>query len=255
MAATLLHPHPVSRFLSVHVVAIDLSRIELGWLPGTADVDAKTLPDVSVGLVPVEQQSRLIAVFNGGFQPMHGRWGMRVGRHVIVPPRDVGCTIALARDGTVQIAPWPEIAPQQERLKASRQTPPCMMTGGDLHPKLLANDERPWGGRAKDLVTRRRSAIGLDAGQRVLFYALGIEVGPRLLSEALKHAGAAAAAELDINFNWTRFLVFGRAGPNQTLQVTEPLLPDMPFSRTGYVTRKNDRDFFYVLERAAQTSD
>jgi hypothetical protein len=254
MVVTLLHPHPVSRFLSVHVVAIDLSRVELGWLPGTADVDAKTLPSVSVGLVPAEQQARLVAVFNGGFQPAHGRWGMYLRPHVMVPPRDVGCTIALGQDGGVQIASWPEIAPQLERLKASRQTPPCLMAGGELHPKLLANDERPWGGRAKDLVTRRRSAIGLDAGRRVLYYALGIEVGPRLLAEALRHAGAAEAAELDINFNWTRFLLFGR-GADGVLQVTQPLLPDMPFSRKGYVTRKNDRDFFYVLERVSQTSD
>jgi hypothetical protein len=206
-------------------------------------------------LVPAEEQARLVAVFNGGFQPMHGRWGMRIADHVILPPKDAGCTIALGVGGDVRVGSWSQIAPSEPALKAFRQTPPCLLDSGGLHPKLAGNDERPWGGRAKDLVTRRRSALGIDAERRVLYYALGIEVGPRLLAEALRTAGASDAAQLDINFNWTRFLSFGRASKTGRLEVSAALLPDMPFSRTGYVAKKSDRDFFYLLTRSAQTSE
>jgi hypothetical protein len=246
---TVVHPHPDSRYLTVTIAAVDLSRVAVRLVPGTDDMLwAKRPPGEPSGLVPAQERDRLLAVMNGGFQPKHGHWGLIAGSVAISLPRDEGCTLALYRDGSVRLAPWPELAASQPGMESLRQTPPCLLDAGVVHPALLRGDDKRWAGHATDLETRRRSAVGLDAGGRVLFYAMGEEASPRWLAEALRVAGARTAAELDINWYWTRFLLFG-APKGEPLQVTSTLIPKMEHLKRGYVERPSTRDFFYFVER------
>ena len=244
---TVLHPHPDSRFVTVTIAAIDLGRVVMRLVPGTEDMlwAKRTEP---AGLVPAEDRDRLIAVMNGGFQPKHGHWGLVAGPVAITPPRAEGCTLAAYRDGSVRLGPWPKLAGSRADMESIRQTPPCLMDAGALHPALLRGDDKRWAGHTADLATRRRSAVGLDANGRVLFYAMGEEASPRWLAEALRLAGAVTAAELDINWYWTRFLVFGTPS-GEPLQVTSTLIPKMEHLKRGYVERPSTRDFFYFVER------
>jgi hypothetical protein len=246
---TVLHPQPDSRFVTVTIAAVDLSRVVMRLVPGTEDMLwAKRPPTEPSGLVPAEDRDRLLAVMNGGFQPKHGHWGLVAGAVSITPPREEGCTLALYRDGSVRLGPWPKLAASRPDMESIRQTPPCLLDEGALHPALLRGDDKRWAGHAADLTTRRRSAVGLDANGRVLFYAMGEEASPRWLAEALRLAGAASAAEFDINWYWTRFLLFGT--PNgEPLQVTSTLIPKMEHLKRGYVERPSTRDFFYFVER------
>ena len=95
----------------------------------------------------------------------------------------------------------------------------------------------------------RRSALGVDASGRILFYALGEEIEPRPLAVAMASAGAVGAAELDINWSYTRFVLFGRPAPDAPLEATATLLPKISHSRFGYVSKPSGRDFFYLLRR------
>jgi hypothetical protein len=246
MYQTTVHPHPVSRFDSVIVVAIDLAKTELHFMPGSNDPNVDGL-DHPAGLVPASHRDGLLAVMNGGFQPKHGRWGMMLGGRELVPPRDIGCTVALYAEGRVRVRSWPAISSDLARLRAYRQTPPCMVEDAKLHPRLEAHDEKPWGGAVPGEKTRRRSAIGVDASGRVLFYGFGVEVGPELLSRGMMHVGAVEAAELDINWSWTRFLLFGTRDGN--LRATSTLVPQMTHTKTGYIERRDERDFFYVRRK------
>jgi hypothetical protein len=245
-----VHPHPVSRFVSVTVVAVDLTRAAVHLVAGTEDPVAPQLPKSErTGLVPDDHQASLLAVFNGGYQTAHGRWGMKVGSTIFVPARDIGCTVGLYRDGSARIGTWPALAATESQMTAFRQTPPCLVENGELHVDLQARREGAWGGRVPNVTTRNRSAVGVDRTGRVLFYAFGDEAGPSLLAEGMRSAGAFAAAQLDINYYWTRFLLFGKKKPGGALQVTSPLAPKMQYSATGYVTRPAHRDFFYVRRR------
>jgi hypothetical protein len=243
---TTLHPHATSRFIALTIVSIDLDAARLGFVPGTEDVGTTKLPEPP-GLVPAAERGASLAAFNGGFQPRHGRWGMQSGGVTIVPPRPNGCTIAISSDGRARIQPHASLAGDPSRLTALRQTPPCLLDRGAIHPDLLAGRDKIWGGRVKGVVTRRRSALGIDATGRFLFYAIGVETSPRLLAEGLKFAGADTAAELDVNWNWTRFMLFG---PNDEgeLRVTSALV-EAEFSKLDYIERPSTRDFFYVARR------
>jgi hypothetical protein len=251
---TVIHPHPISKWKRLILVAVDLRHTSLHHVPGAEDIKelgatGAQLAAGAPGLIPEHHQDRLLAVFNGGFKPRHGRWGMMAEQQTLVAPRERGCTIALFADDTVRIRSWPALADATDRLRSYRQTPPCLLEQGQVHPDLVAHNERRWGGRDPKRKTRRRSALGIDASGRTLLYALGEETGPRDLAYGMKVAGASDAAQLDINWSWTRFLVFGVPAPEAELQVTSTLVPQMVHRRTGYVSRAVARDFFYLRRR------
>jgi len=250
MVRTVLHPHPVSKFASLTVVAIDLARVDLHLVAGMKEPKSDDIPeDERTGLVSASHLARTLAIFNGGYKTNHGHWGVMVDGHTFVPPKDDACTIAIQRDGGVSVGSWPTLASRQTDMAAYRQTPPCLLEDGEVHTRLVQRDERPWGGRDPKRKTRRRSAVGIDASGRILFYGFGVETGPKLMAEGLRHAGAVGAAQLDINWSWTRFLLVGRTSPAAELQITSTLVPQMKHSRTGYVTKPAERDFFYLSLR------
>ena len=245
---TVVHPHPKSRFVTVTVAAVDLARVAVRFVPGTEDLLWAHVPlGESSGLVPAEDQKRLVAVMNGGFQPKHGHWGMVDGETVVAPPRDEGCTLGIVADGSVALATFGRLPGAARNFRVLRQTPPCLLEDGAVHPDLLRGNDKRWAGHAADLTTRRRSAVGLDATGSILFYAIGEEADPRHLAEALRRVGATAAAELDINWYWTRFLLFGSA--SKRLEITSSLIPKMEHQPTSYVERPSTRDFFYFVLR------
>jgi hypothetical protein len=251
LVRTTAHPDTIKPHIYVAIVAIDLASVELRLVAGTIEPESKAVPpERRPGLVPAADQADLIAVFNGGFMVRHGHYGMMLDGDTFVSPRPDACTVALLRDGGLRIRTWTEIAPQAKALSAFRQTPPCLIEQGALHPQIDP-DPRPrrWGAAESGDVEIRRSALGLDASGRVLFYGLGEWVTAKAIADAMKAAGAVDAAELDINWSYTRFLFFGRPSPKEPLQVVSTLIPKTKHAREGYVKTPSERDFFY-LKRA-----
>ena len=108
---------------------------------------------------------------------------------------------------------------------------------------------RKWGGQNNGQKDTRRSAVGLSANGKLLFYALGEWVFPKDLAVAMKTAGAVSAAELDINWSYTRFLLMGHPKPGDPLQVVSTLVPKIEHTKRGYVEKASTRDFFYVKRK------
>lgn len=244
-----LHPHEASRFQTLTLAALDLGLLSAVHRPGVSDVEDMGKKELisRAGLVPEEAHGALVALMNGGFQPKHGRWGMLSLDTQVVPPREDGCTVAVLADGTVRIGPWPEIEKLLDRIVAYRQSPPCLVHEGKRHPKLEKPDRAPWAGQQADLKTRRRSAVGISEDGRTLIYGLGEETEPEVLASGMKHAGAHHAAQLDINWNWTRFFVFESQGGETKL--VGALEEDMAKDRGEYVNRPGKRGFFYFTRR------
>jgi hypothetical protein len=246
-----VHPEPIKPQPYVAIVAVDLRRVALHLVAGTLEPASPVVPPTHrTGLVPPEAQPDLLAVFNGGFMERHGHWGMRLGADVFVPPRPEGCTIALEPSGAVRVRPWPDLAATEASATAWRQTPPCLVTGGELDPRLVAEPKtRVWGAAIGGALDIRRSALGVDATGRVLFYGLGEWTLARDLATAMKAAGAVDVAELDINWGYTRFLMFGRRAEGAPLEVTATLVPKTKHTATGYVAKPAERDFFYLARK------
>jgi hypothetical protein len=248
LALAEVHPHPVKPHPRVVVVAIDLRRVGLRLAAGTEEPVSTTVPaERRPGLVPAAELPALLAVFNGGFMAQHGKWGMKADGDVFLPPRPDACTVAILDDGAVRIASFPALEPFAPRIRSYRQTPPCLVEGAALHPRLPAEDTaRLWGAAVGGDREIRRTALGIDASGRTLFFGMGEWVWARDLAVAMKSAGAVDAAELDINWSYTRFLLYDRARPPE---VVSTLVDKVEYTKGGYVSKPAPRDFFYLVQK------
>jgi len=250
---TIVHPHPIKHDVYAAIVAIDLTRTDVLLVAGTEEPETKTVAESKrTGLVPAADQADLLVVFNGGFMAKHGKYGMMLDGEELLAPREDACAVAKRKDGSLWIGPWLELKGKNDELAYYRQTPACLIAKGELHGDLDDDFKRKkWGGQNDGRKDTRRSAVGLDAGGKVLYYALGEWVFAKDLAVAMKAAGVVSAAQLDINWSYTRFLMMGRPGPGDPLQVVSTLVPKIEHTKRGYVEKASTRDFFYVRRKAA----
>ena len=255
MAVTTLHPHAIKPHPFVTVVAFDRRQIELSLVAGTQEPESDAVAsERRSGLVPSEDQPRLLAVFNGGFMARHGNFGMMVDGDVYVPPKDDACVVGLGRDGEVQIGSWSRVEPQLAQARAWRQTPPCLVEGGELNPRLSEEYRtRRWGAAKGGDREVRRSALGLDASGRSLLYGFGDWLTAGEMAAAMKAAGGVDVAQLDINWSYTRFYSFEQVA-GQSPRIVASLVPKAKFSPNNYVSKPSYRDFFYVARRTGAAS-
>jgi hypothetical protein len=227
---------------------VDLRRVDLVPMAGTEEPVSTTVPaERRPGLVPAGDQAALIAVFNGGFLSKHGQFGMRVDGDDFGAPREDSCTVAFLDDGSLRIATHRVLAPLGSRLRSYRQTPPCLVEGGTLDARLAHEDTaRLWGAAIGGQRDIRRTALGLDSTGRTLFFGIGEWVWARDLALAMKAAGAVDVAELDINWSYTRFLLYDRSTPPK---VVSTLIEKVEYSKDGYLSKPAPRDFFYLRRK------
>lgn len=251
MYKTVVHPDPKRNFAAVAVVAIDLKRVDLHLVAGTQEPESRKVPsDKRPGVVPKEAFPDLIAAFNGGFKAIHGHWGMMLDGATYVVPRDVGCTVALYKDGALRIRTWPAVKDDEPKMAYYRQTPPCLVEQGKVHNTLEQTEySKGWGATVSGETVIRRSAVGVDRAGRTLFYALGEAMTARALARAMRAVGAESAAQLDVNYSYPRFLFFDRAAGEEMPHVSGTIIPDIKHHKSEYVGAPEIRDFFYVTRR------
>lgn len=255
MFKTMVHPDPRRSFAVLAIMALDLRAIELHLVAGTHEPDSyRVARSDRPGLVPPEHQDQLIAAFNGGFRASHGQYGMLLGGVEYLPPRGIACTLVRYQDGSLRIGTWSALAATLDTMRYYRQTPPCLVEEGATH-KVLEYDEsaKGWGATVSGDTVIRRSAVGLDRARQVLFYGLGDGLTARALARGMNAAGAHAAAELDVNYSYPRFLLYRRPAPGALPLAIAAIIPTLEFERDEYVARPSRRDFFY-LTRAGQSA-
>lgn len=246
MAKALVHPDEKRPYAAVAVVAIDLTRTTIRSIAGTEEpASEKVKRDRRPGKVPESDHARLVATFNGGWQAIHGHFGMMVEGAELLPPKDTSCTLALYKDESAKIAPWAAISAELSSMRSYRQTPPCLVEDGKKS-KLLSEGSKNFGAAVDGATIIRRSGAGIDKARNVLFYASGDSLSVLSLADALAAAGAADVAELDVNWAFPRFLfyVHKKAVP----EVREALIP-ATFKPTEHTGSSYYRDYFYVTRR------
>ncbi len=251
MVISTVHPHPVKGFVFVKVVAFDRRHLDLRLVAGTQEPESKTVPaERRPGLVPTEDQGNLVVVFNGGFKARHGKYGMLLDGELFVPPRSDACVVAQYPDESIRIRSWSVLGGEADKMSAYRQTPLCLVEEGKLNPRLDSEyKSRRWGSAVGGVQDIRRSAIGLDASGRSLLYGFGDWVTPKELALAMRAAGAVDAAQLDINWSYTRFFLFDHP-PGEPPHIRETIIPKLKFSKNRYIGKSSYRDFYYLKLRS-----
>lgn len=253
---TLLHPDTRRSWSAVSIVAVDLRQVDLHLMAGWDEPKSGTREAQQYerrALIPAQAHGELLAAFNGGFRAEHGHYGMRVDGVTIVQPRKLSCVLALLPDDRVVVDDWDPLAADLEAKAVWwRQTPACMVDGGELHPGLRGEKNTYWGATLDGDTIIRRSAVGTSKDAQVLYVGIGDFVSAKAIAVAMKHAGATDVAQLDVNWSYPRFVLYERREAAGAELVAKPLCPGFELSEDEYVRQRADRDFFYLTRRGAE---
>ncbi len=254
MARAVVKPDPGRPYAQAAVVRIDLSQVDLHAVAGTVEpVAVKGAPALKrTGIITPGDQSpdSLLAAFNGGFKSVHGGYGVMVDGVTLRPPMDNMATLALFKDGSVQLGAWGRDFTSTDNMIAFRQNCPLLLDAGVINPNVNDESRKEWGYTVKNLDTTWRSGVGLSQDGRFLIYAAGNSLTVQSLAEALRQAGAYNAMQLDINGFYTRFVTY-QDNPKASGYpvIASKLLNEMSGDPAMFL-HPYDRDFFYVTVKS-----
>jgi hypothetical protein len=248
MAQSLLTLDPTRPYAGIALVRIDLSKLQLHMMPGflepshSANVQ-HAFPNL--GLMPASDQSRLIAAFNGGFKSINGHYGMMVNGVTLLPPAAGLATIAIYRDGHIQIGAWGQDILPSSDIVAYRQNCPMILQNGQLNPGVSVDNRIVWGLTIGNKEITWRTGIGITQDGRYLIYAVGNGTTVETLAQALQNAGTYNAMQLDINHHYAHFVTYQPTGKTNPSLSAVQLLSQMENDPTIYLVA-HSRDFFYL---------
>jgi Phosphodiester glycosidase len=248
MAQALLQLDPQRPYAAIALVRIDLSRLQLHMMPGFLEPShaasvVNAIPNL--GMIPVADQSHLVAAFNGGFKAVNGHYGMMVDGVTLLPPMPGLATLALYRDGHVNIGAWDGGITQTPDLIAFRQNCPLIVQSGQINPMVNVVNYVMWGNTIGNQDITWRTGVGITQDSRYMIYAVGNGTSVATLAQALQQAGAYNAMQLDINQHYAHFAVYQPSGkPGNSLQAVQ-LLDQMQSDPNLYLT-PHSRDYFYL---------
>ncbi len=243
---TLIHPDPQRTWAELFVVAVDLTQVQLEWVPGLHEPEsaaARSNEFRRTGRIPSEAESTLVAAFNGGFKTQHGKFGAEINGTTLVAPRNHSCTLAQTRDGNLRLGTYEDLDTDQE-FRWLRQTPGCMIENGVIHPGLARDDTKNWGATLEGGTVIRRSAIGLSADGQTLFVGISNDTTARALALGMQSAGAHTVAQLDVNYSYPKFVLFD----GKTSEPTPRSLVEGFVVHENQYLRAESRDFFYLTK-------
>ena len=230
------HPHA-----EVALVRIALEQVRISLVPGRNEPSAAkdTPPFPRPGVIPSDAvaSGRLLAAFNGGFQAVHGGYGMMVENLVIRPPLNDVATLGVYCDGAVRIGAWGRGVVTDTCLLSYRQNCPPLIEDGEVNPLVRSGSRRVWGLTITALDTTWRSGLGISADARFLTYAVGHGLTVEALARALRTAGVHHAMQLDINPSYTHFVTYlpAQRGGARYPVVAQKLLAQMVGDQTQYL--------------------
>lgn len=259
------------QFDQIWVTMWDPRQVELHMMSGTVEPKSAT-GETGPGLIPrkPEVMGRLLAGLNGGFQALHGEYGMMADGVVYLPPKPYAATITHLADGSNGFGTWPNDETVPPEVLSFRQNMTPMIQDGVINPY-----KRNWWGGVppgwENESRTTRSAICMTE-EGFIGYFYGASTDDVHLLEMLKRARCRYAIHLDMNAGHTG-LEYYYAAPTAELGPlgraldrrweAEGEVTDMPgWSFRGrrmlrymglmnfprYIQRES-RDFFYLTLR------
>jgi hypothetical protein len=199
-AETFLRVDAERPFARVYMVVWDPRRIDLHLVPGTDDPQSMSGKPGS-GRIPRQggDLERLAAGFSGGWQTVHGHFGMRAQGATVVSPCAGCATFGRMRGGATAFGTWPKAlrGKSPDEIVEYRQNLYPLFDHGVLNPDGHAY----WGGGHLDELevnyVRRSGLCATQGGHVVYFY--GEHVTIYTLARAMQQARCDYGLELDIN--------------------------------------------------------
>ena len=285
---TFLRADPERTYAHIYITIWDPRQVQLHVVPGTREPESAT-GETGTGLVPRDDEtlSHFVAGFNGGFQAMHGEFGMMADGRVYLPPKPWAATVAVYDDGHVAMGSWR--APENERVEfdeesATRQIPDNMIALRQNLTSVVEDGKfNPWGrwwwGAAPEAATEQtythRTGLCLTS-EGFMAYFWGPNMGPEALGAAMIGARCVRGMHLDMNSKHTGFEFYRLVRRGESMPARGPLddstfegpLPNEEGAHGEWIVRtrkavrsmdpmrfpryvhRDPRDFFYLTLRS-----
>jgi hypothetical protein len=219
-AQSFIRPDAERPYAHVYVTIWDPRQVQLRIVSGTREPQSAN-GEFGTGYIPRDEQTlrMLVAAFNGGFQAMHGEFGMMADGRVYLPPKPWAATVAVFDDGRVGMGSWPAPswrAHEFNEVLANRQIPQGMIEMRQNLTSMVEDGvwnpwERWWWGAAppddEEQTFTYRSGICLTREGFMAFF-WGSSLGPEALGRAMIAARCVRAMHLDMNSGHTGFEFF-----------------------------------------------
>jgi hypothetical protein len=206
-----LRADPMRAYTRVYVTLWDPRQIETHMMAGSIEPRGPA-GEAGPGLVPrtPERMKRFVGALNGGFQALHGEFGMMVDGVEYLPPKPFAATVAEMSDGSTGFGTWPRETDIPANVLSFRQNLTALVQDGKFNPF----GRTWWGGTPpdwEDRVHSTRTGICLtEEGFVGYFYGNEIDYVP--LSRAMIQARCKYGIHLDMNPGHTG-LEFYRLAP------------------------------------------
>ena len=279
---TFVRVDPEREFTRVYITLWDPRQVDLHIAMGTREPESAT-GETGEGQIPRDPAllERIVAAFNGGFQAMHGEFGMMADGRVYLPPKPYAATVAVHDDGRVALGSWPGPSDEgwnestanaqiPDTVTALRQNLTSVVEDGAYNPW-----QRWWWGAAPTWAAEQtyihRSGLCLTE-EGYLAYLWGEAMGPDELGRAMLATRCIRGMHLDMNSKHTSMEFLRTLTPQENPEAVGRPLKDWEFEGAlrgmpGYRVRArkavktmtplrfprylgtDPRDFFYLSLR------
>ena len=235
MAQTFLRPDATHTSYTAGAVTFDPHLVRAALHPGSSQPGGTGW---AVGPT-ITQPTGLLSAFNSGFKLADARGGFYANGRYAKPLAAGGASMVFHTDGTMTIGQWGRDVHMSPNVAAVRQNLTLLVDHRVVIPGNSTHTQNTWGATIGNKNFVWRSGIGVTASGRIISV-----IGPRLsahsLAVLLQHAGAVRAMQLDINPEWTSYVLYHQ--PSDTHSGASNLLPTMQRAATRYNT-VSGRDF------------
>jgi Phosphodiester glycosidase len=199
------------------------------------------------GMVPRADQYLLVAAINSGFYLNASEGGYYADGNYAAPLVPGTASLVIYRDGSAAIGSWGHGLRMTNRVLFVRQDLPLLVASGQPTAAALTATNTYWGATLGGVTYASRSALGIDAHGNLIF-AAGAYASAGGLAQALAHAGARTAMELDINPEWVNLILYG-SGPTPGSLAHGTRIYGSPLRPGNRYLRPDARDLIAFLAR------
>jgi hypothetical protein len=224
---TFVRADPERLYTRVYITLWDPRQVQLRIQAGLVEPESAT-GERGSGRIPRDPETlrRLVAAFNGGFQALHGEFGMMAEGRIYLPPKPWAATVAVFSDGRVGMGSWPAPSWEGRRFDeeaANRQIPEGM---AEMRQNLTSVVEdgrfnpwsRWWWGAAprgaQEQTNTIRTGLCITEGGFMAFF-WGERMAPEALGEAMRMARCTRGMHLDMNPPHSGFEFFRPIAPGE----------------------------------------
>ncbi len=243
---TYLRADPERPFAKMYITLWDARQVQLNIAMGTREPESAT-GETGSGLVPRTEATmrRLVGGFNGGFQAMHGEFGMMAEGRVYIPPKPWAATVAVYQDGRVALGAWPGPAldarghpvGEYDEARATREIPADMISMRQNLSSVVEGDrfnpwERWWWGAAPVGATEQtfthRSGLCLTSEGFLAFF-WGGTMDADALGRGMLATRCVRGMHLDMNSRHTGFDFYRVAKSDELSPPSSAIDPEVAF--------------------------